>query len=75
MTSLALIIMVDVVDVWRIDFVGPFCNSFGNTYILLYVSDVSKWVETIPTRTNETRLVIRFLKRTCLPIMGYLMLS
>jgi len=41
---------------------GPFPISFGNVYILLAVDYVSKWVEVIPTRTNEARVVIKFLR-------------
>lgn len=56
------IIVVDLFDVWGIDFMGPFPNSFGNEYILLCVDYVSKWVEAIPTRTNESRVVVKFLR-------------
>ena len=40
----------------------PFPVSFGNVYILLAVDYVSKWVDTIPTRTNEARVVVKFLR-------------
>ena len=40
---------VEIFDVWGIDFVGPFTPSFGNTYILLAVDYMSKWVEAIAT--------------------------
>jgi len=36
------IIVVDIFDVWGIDFVGSFPNSFGNEYILLCVDYMSK---------------------------------
>jgi len=52
MMSLTPIIIVDIFNVWGIDFIGPFPNSFGNEYILLCVDYVSKWVEAIPIRTN-----------------------
>ena len=41
---------------------GPFPSSFSNLYILLAVDYVSKWVEAIPTRTNDARVVERFLR-------------
>ena len=41
---------------------GPFPNSFGHEYILLCVDYVSKWVEAIPARTNESRVVVKFLR-------------
>ena len=31
-------------------------------YILLAVDYVSKWVEAVPTRTTEARVVVRFLR-------------
>jgi len=56
------IIVIDIFDVWAIDFMGLFSNSFGNEYILLYVDYVSKWVEAIPVRTNESKVVVKFLR-------------
>jgi len=48
--------------VWGIDFIGQFSSSFENEYILLTVDYVSKWIEAIPTRTNDARVVIKFLR-------------
>ncbi|KAL6316874.1 hypothetical protein AAG906_022886 [Vitis piasezkii] len=42
------ILIVELFDVWGIDFMGPFPMSFGNSYILVGVDYVSKWVEAIP---------------------------
>ena len=33
--------VVQIFDVWGIDFIGPFPHSFGNLYILLAVDYVS----------------------------------
>ena len=41
---------------------GPFPSSLDNLYILLVVDYVSKWVEAIPTRTNDARVVVKFLR-------------
>ena len=41
---------------------GPFPSSYGHLYILLAVHYVSKWVEAIPTRTNDHKVVLKFLK-------------
>ena len=38
------ILVVQLFDVWGMDFMGPFLVSFGNIYILLAVDYVSKWV-------------------------------
>ena len=43
------------------DSIGPFPPSFSNLYILLAVDYVSKWVEAIPTRTNDASVVAKFL--------------
>jgi len=62
MMPLTPIIVVVIFDVWGIDFMGSFSNSFGNEYILMCVDYVSKWVDVIPTRTNESKVVVRFLR-------------
>ncbi|XP_024169423.2 uncharacterized protein LOC112175918, partial [Rosa chinensis] len=49
-------------DVWGIDFMGPFPSSFGFLYILLAVDYVSKWVEAKATRTNDSKVVADFIK-------------
>ena len=41
---------------------GPFPSSFNNLYILLAIDYVSKWVEAIPTRPNDSRMVAKFLR-------------
>jgi len=56
------IIVVEIFDVWGIDFMGPFPYSFGNEYILLAIDYVSKWVEAVPTKTTEARVVVKFLR-------------
>ena len=56
------IIMVEIFNVWGIDFIGPFLISFRNEYILLVVDYVSKWIKAIPIRTNEARVVVKFLE-------------
>ena len=40
---------------------GPFPSSFSNLYMLLAVDYVSKWVEAIPTPTNDASVVAMFL--------------
>ena len=54
--------VVEIFDVWGIDFMGPFPVSFGFNYILLAVDYVSKWVEATPTRTNDAKVVVNFVK-------------
>ena len=56
------ILEVDLFDLWELDFMGPFPPSFSNLNILLAVDYVSKCVEAIPTRTNDTSVVAQFLR-------------
>ncbi|XP_070007735.1 uncharacterized protein [Nicotiana sylvestris] len=43
---------------------GPFVSSCGNTYILVAVDNVSKWVEAMALPNNEARSVVAFLKKS-----------
>ena len=56
------ILEVELFDLWGMDFMGQFPLSFNNLYILLAVDYVSKWVEAIPTRTNDASVVAQFLR-------------
>ena len=60
--SLTPILIIKIFDCWGLDFMGPFPPSCGYLYILLAVDYVSKWVESIPTRTNDHKVVLKFLK-------------
>ena len=64
------ILMIEMFDCWRIDFMGPFPSSFGYFYILVTVDYVSKWVEAIPCKTNDHRFVLKFLKENILSRFG-----
>ncbi|CAL2238230.1 unnamed protein product [Prunus armeniaca] len=64
------ILFVELFDVWGIDFMGPFPSSFGYTYILVAVDYVSKWVEAIATKTNDHKVVLKFLRDNILTRFG-----
>ena len=66
----APLIFCEIFDVWGIDFMGPFPNSFGNLYILLAVDYVSKWVEAKATRTDDSKVVAGFLKENIFSRFG-----
>ncbi|XP_047948964.1 uncharacterized protein YagA-like [Salvia hispanica] len=53
---------LQIFDVWGMDFMGPFPSSHGNTYILVAVDYVSKWIEAKDTPTCESKEVAKFLK-------------
>ena len=60
---LNLIFVIELFDVWGIDFMGPFVSSHGMKYILVAVDYVSKWVEAIALSNNERKSVTVFLKK------------
>ena len=62
MMPLNPILVVDIFDVSGIDFMGPFPTSLRYSYILVGVDYVSKWVEEIPCKTNDHKVVLKFLK-------------
>ncbi|CAN6725601.1 unnamed protein product [Malus baccata var. baccata] len=64
------ILVVELFDVWGIDFMGPFPSSHGNQYILVVVEYVSKWVEAIATPTNQGSVVLKFLQGVIFPRFG-----
>ncbi|KAL6336583.1 hypothetical protein AAG906_025138 [Vitis piasezkii] len=44
--------------------------SFGHSYILVGVDYVSKWVEAIPCRSNDHKVVLKFLKENIFSRFG-----
>ena len=63
------ILEVKIFDVWGIDFMGPFSSSFGNQFILVIVSYISKWVEAVP-RMNDNRVIIKFFRENIISRFG-----
>jgi hypothetical protein len=70
MMPLQPILVCEIFDIWGIDFMGPFPTSDGFEYILLAVDYVSKWIEAIPTRTNNHKVVIKFLHQNIFSRFG-----
>ena len=62
MMPLNPILVVELFDIWGIDFMGPFPLSFRYSYILVGVDYVSKWVEAIACKHNDHKVVVKFLK-------------
>ncbi|XP_043710444.1 uncharacterized protein LOC122659396 [Telopea speciosissima] len=71
MMPLNLILVVEIFDVWDIDFMGPFPSSFGLEYILVVVDYVSKWVEALATRTNDHNVVVKFVQSHIFSRFGF----
>ena len=70
MMLLNLILVVDLFDVWGIDFMGPFPSSLRYLYILVGVDYVSMWVEAVPCMATDHRLVLKFLKENIFSRFG-----
>ena len=66
------IMVVQIFDVWGIDFMGPFLPLVGNLYILLAVDYVSKWVEAIDYPRNDANTVVGFIQKNILSRFGAL---
>ena len=56
------ILYCEIFYVWGMDFMGPFPISFGFVYILLVVDYILKLVKTKATSTNDSKVVVEFLK-------------
>ncbi|XP_050896392.1 uncharacterized protein LOC127103157 [Lathyrus oleraceus] len=56
----------------RIYFIGTFPPSFGKNYILVAVDYVSKWVEAVALPTNDSKVVVTFLKNNIFSRFGVL---
>ena len=64
------ILVVELFDVWGMDFMGPFPASAGNIYTLLAVDYVSKWVEAAACPKNDANTVVGFLQKKILNRFG-----
>ncbi|CAM8916931.1 unnamed protein product [Rhodiola kirilowii] len=64
------ILEVEVFDVWGVDFMGPLPSSQGNSFILVAVDYVSKWVEAIASPSCDAKVVIKMFKKIIFPRFG-----
>ncbi|CAL8168244.1 unnamed protein product [Prunus armeniaca] len=64
------ILEVELFDVWGIDFMGLFSASYGNLYILVAVDYVSKWVKAAALPTNNSKVVVKFLRKNIFTRFG-----
>jgi hypothetical protein len=63
-------LQIDLFNVWRIDFMGPFKNSHGFEDILVMVDYESKWVEAMPCRKASTEESIAMINNVIFPRYG-----
>lgn len=72
MIPLSPILVIEIFYVRGIDFMGSFPPSFGYQYILVIVDYIFKLVEAILCKTNNHKMVIRFLKSNIVLHFGFL---
>jgi transposase InsO family protein len=65
-------LQIDLLDVWGIDFMGPFKNSHGFEHILVIIDYVSKWVVAMPCCKASTDESIAMTKSMIFPRFGTL---
>ena len=64
------ILVIELFDVWGIDFMVPFVSSHGMKYIQVVIDYVSKWVEALTLANNEGKSVTTFLKKNIFSRFG-----
>ncbi|CAM8933186.1 unnamed protein product [Rhodiola kirilowii] len=64
------ILEVEIFDVWGVDFMGPLPSSQGNSFILVAVDYMSKWVEAIASPSCDAKVVIKMFKKVIFPRFG-----
>ena len=72
MMPLNPILVVDLFDLWGNDFMEPFPSSLGYLYILVGVDYVCKWVEAVPCRAADHKVVLKLLKENIFSRFGVL---
>ena len=65
-------LIIEPIDVWGFDYMGPFPSSDGYTHILVAIDYVTKWVEAIPTSSVDHNTSIKMLKEVIFPRFGVL---
>jgi transposase InsO family protein len=49
---------------------GPFPNSYGYLYTFVGVDYVSIWIEVVPSKTNDHKVVVKFLQDNIFTMFG-----
>jgi hypothetical protein len=63
-------LQIELFDVWGIDYMGPFPRSGDAEYILVAVDYVSKWVEALPCRANDSKHAKKMFHEVIFPRFG-----
>ena len=60
-------LQIELFDVHRIDYMGPFPKSKNYEYILVAVNYVSKWVEALPCKAADSKNPKKMFEETIFP--------
>jgi hypothetical protein len=63
-------LQVELFDVWGIDYMGPFPNSYDFEYILVAVYYVFKWIEAIPCGAANSQNAKKMFHEIIFPLFG-----
>ncbi|XP_015074061.1 uncharacterized protein LOC107018167 [Solanum pennellii] len=64
------ILVIELFDVWGINFIGPSVSSHGMKYILVAMDYLSKWMKAIALANNEWKSVNAFLEKNIFSRFG-----
>ncbi|KAH0673865.1 hypothetical protein KY284_024952 [Solanum tuberosum] len=64
------LLVIELLDVWGLEFMGLYVSLNGMKYILVAVDYVSKWVEAVAVSNNEGKSVTVFLKKNIFSRFG-----
>ena len=70
MMFLNLTLKIEIFDCWRIDFMCLFLPFFGFLYMSIAVDYVSKLIEAMSCRNNDSKTVVEFLGENILSQFG-----
>ena len=62
--------LINILEVWGIDFMGPFPSSFSSLYILIVMDYVSKWAEATTLSTNDAKEMVKFIQKNIFSRFG-----
>lgn len=68
--SMMPILVLELFNIWGIDFMGPFMSSHRMKYILLVVDYISKRLEAVVLPNNKGKSITTFLKKNIFSKFG-----
>lgn len=60
--SMQPILVIEIFDLWEIQFMGQFPSSYGYLCNFFAVNYISQWVEAFSYKSNEYQVFLKFLQ-------------